>query len=376
MNKKLGIYIHIPFCTQKCLYCDFCSFTSKNTDEISRYAAALAAQLTLWREGCAGYNVDSIYFGGGTPTLLSLSDFDLIFDCLHKNFTIADGAEISAECNPATAGRAYLAAIRSLGVNRLSIGAQSLRNDELMKLGRIHTREDFIKCFTDARAAGYNNISADLIYGIPGQTTDSFLESLRELSGLSPEHLSAYGLKIEEGTPFADISSTLDLPGEEEVAEMYERCVKLAGGLGLKQYEISNFAKAGYECRHNLKYWNCEEYLGIGLAAHSYFAGQRFACHRDMARYLGGDFVDPDSRVTPGKDECECEYVMLRMRLNAGVTSRDYAEIFGGDLLAGYAERIAPYVKSGHMLADGLGLRFTVRGMLLSNYILSSILDL
>jgi oxygen-independent coproporphyrinogen-3 oxidase len=376
MTHPLGIYIHIPFCLQKCLYCDFCSFPGREKAEITRYAQKAVEQLRLWSGKCKNYTVDTVYFGGGTPTLMSVNDYNIIMTALREGFNLSPDAEITTECNPATTDREILNKLRELGINRLSIGAQSLDDDELKKLGRLHTADDFIKIFRVARVAGFRNISADLIYGIPGQNQESFRKTLVKLCDLNPEHVSAYCLKVEESTPFGRMGKDLVLPGEDETADMYSEAIKTLSARGLEQYEISNFAQPGYESRHNLKYWNCDEYLGIGVAAHSYFGGERFACHRDIGRYLAGDFTDESTRIKISAADSETEYVMLSMRLSRGLDAAEYSRRFGKDPFIKYESRFEKFIKGGYVISDADGYRFTPRGMFVSNFILSSVLDL
>ncbi|HHT54223.1 MAG TPA: radical SAM family heme chaperone HemW [Clostridiales bacterium] len=372
MKKELGIYIHIPFCTSRCPYCDFYSNAGCREDEISRYAAAVAAQLVQWSRMCGEYAVDTVYFGGGTPTLLSLRDFGLLMDALGGHYDIEPGAEISCECN--TADAEYLRGLRSLGVNRLSIGAQSLDDDELRELGRVHNSADFVRTYNDAREAGFDNISADLMLGIPCQSRESLHMTLERLCALKPEHVSAYCLRIEESTPFGKAVGRLPLPPEDDIAEMYLGTIKFLAGQEIEQYEISNFARAGYECRHNLKYWNCDEYLGFGASAHSFFGSERFSCPRSLERYLGGEYIA--GRTKPSPADLETEYVMLAMRRTAGLVADEYVGRFGVDPHEKYRGRFSEFVRRGLVTADMSGYRFTPRGMLVSNTVLSSILDL
>ncbi len=376
MKKTLGVYIHIPFCQKKCLYCDFCSFTGREKSEIDRYAAKVSEQLGFWSGKCRDYTVDTVYFGGGTPTLMSVENFKTIMASLREGFDVSGNAEITTECNPATTNSESLEQLRELGINRLSIGAQSLDDSELKTLGRLHTSEDFIKIFFEARAAGFGNISADLIYGIPGQSADSYIKTLARLCELNPEHISAYCLKVEENTPFGKMGDALILPDEDEQADMYLKGIGTMSKHGYSQYEISNFAREGYESRHNLKYWNCDEYIGIGIAAHSYFGGERFACHKSLERYLGGFFTDESTREKIGNTGRETEYVMLSMRLSRGLDAAEYRRRFGVDPTAKYSNRFDKFIKNGYVISDSAGYRFTPRGMFVSNYILSSVLDL
>ena len=372
--KKLGIYLHIPFCVQKCLYCDFCSFPRCDRDTVSRYVSALLRDIEIWGDRCQGRAVDTVYFGGGTPTLLEVADFDRIMSAIRGSFSLADGCEISCECNPATADLEYFTAIRAVGVNRLSIGLQSASSEELRALGRIHDFEDFKATFAAARRADFDNISLDLMYGIPRQTVASFERTLREAVALGPEHISAYGLKVEDGTPFGRRGKSLILPDEDEELEMYTLCSEYLRKTGYTKYEISNFAREGYESRHNLRYWRGEDYLGLGVSAHSYLDGVRFANSRDIEGYLcGRDIVCERAEI--GADERMTEYVMLRMRLAEGVSESDFEELFGVAFDKVYGNRLARYIDGGYVVRTEDRVAFSDRGFFLSNYILSDILD-
>lgn len=372
--KKLGIYLHIPFCVQKCLYCDFCSFPRCDGDTVSRYVSALCRDIERWGELCRDREVDTVYFGGGTPTLLPIAEFEKIMSTIKKSFSLRDDCEISCECNPATADVEYFTALRATGVNRLSIGLQSTDSEELRALGRIHSFRDFKVTFADARRAGFENISLDLMYGIPLQTVASFERTLREVLELAPEHISAYGLKVEEGTPFGRMGDTLVLPDEDEEFEMYMLCSEYLGKMGYTKYEISNFSREGHESRHNLRYWRGEEYIGFGVSAHSYFDGVRFANSRDIDGYIcGRDITSEKAEI--GADEQMTEYVMLRMRLAEGVNEKNFEARFGVSFNDVYGERLSRYIDSGYVIRERGKIAFSDRGFFLSNYILSDILD-
>lgn len=371
--KKLGLYLHIPFCLQKCLYCDFCSFAALDGELVEGYVSRLCAELQKYSSAAENMTVDTVYFGGGTPTLLPICEFEKIMESVSTSFSLADDCEISSECNPATADREYLGELRKLGVNRLSIGLQSAQEEELMALGRVHSYEDFVNTYTYARAAGFENISADLMYGIPQQTLASFEDSIDKLISIEPEHISAYGLKIEEGTPFGKVADKLTLPDEDTEWEMYELLGNKLAKSGYDKYEISNFARAGYESRHNLKYWTGEDYLGFGVSAHSLFLGERFANSRDISAYISGRDIT-DTRRTIEPEEIELEYVMLRMRLSSGVEHKDFERRFGKSFMGCYGERLRKYLDAGFVLSDGERTRFSDKGFFVSNYILSDIL--
>jgi len=372
--KKLGIYLHIPFCGSKCHYCDFCSFPNQSENTKQAYCDALRAQMERYAPLAADYEVDTVYFGGGTPTALPAEMLCALLDQVKQMFCVAKDAEITAECNPATANAAYFSAMRKAGFSRLSIGAQSMHDRELCLLGRAHTVADFRATVQLARAAGFENISADLMYGIPEQTRQSLAESVGALCEIGVEHISAYGLKIEEGTLFYQKRNTLNLPDDDEVAAMYEDTVASLAAHGLARYEISNFARAGYESRHNLKYWECDEYLGFGVAAYSCFGGRRFGISRDFGAYLDTreDFEENEP-ISP--HEQMTEYVMLGLRLEKGIDKRAFASRFGVEFDAVYGARLAPYIGSGFVLDSAECCRFTTSGFLVSNTILSEVLD-
>ena len=372
--KTLGIYIHIPFCVQKCKYCDFCSFPRSDAETVERYVSALCRDIKMKGECCGEYLVDTVYFGGGTPTLLKTEQFEKVMLSVRNSFSLTEDCEITTECNPATADREYFSAIRKIGINRLSIGLQSADETELRALGRIHGYGDFVNTYKDARSAGFDNISVDLMYGIPHQTLGSFRKTLSEIVSLSPEHISAYGLKIEEGTPFGRMADTLALPDEDTEYEMYTACTDHLSKFGYSKYEISNFARQGYESRHNLKYWNAEEYLGFGVSAHSYFGDERFANSRDINGYINGENIVCDKRLI---SSCEkvTEYVMLRMRLRDGVSHSEFRKRFGVDFSETYHDRLEKYILGGYVENKEGKTYFTDKGFFISNYILSDILD-
>ncbi len=383
-KKSLGLYIHIPFCRSKCGYCDFCSFVPTRRNVVEHYVDALILQMEDMSRAAKAYTVDTVFIGGGTPTYLEIGYMRRIIDAVYRNFKVARGAEISVESNPATAELAYYKRLRRLGVNRLSIGLQSANDTELRALGRIHSFAEFKAAFEDARRAGFENINVDLMYGIPEQTVESFTYTLASVASMAPEHISLYALKVEEGTPFgrAEKDGTLELPSEEGTVSMYEFAVGYLENKGYGRYEISNFARNGYECRHNLKYWREEEYLGIGAAAHSYFGGERYACTSVVRDYINGvevvgsdiEIYEQRHTVTPADEETE--YVMLGLRLARGIAEEEYAQRFGESFEEKYGKRLLPYVEQGLVVREDGRTYFTVPGVLVSNDILSEILDL
>lgn len=377
--KSLGLYIHVPFCKSKCRYCDFCSFPNQKKERVQAYLDALCREIGEYGEKSHPYfeltqnrTVDTVYFGGGTPTLLSADAISRILESIRQIFRIAEHAEITAECNPATADFSYFQSLRAMGINRLSIGAQSMQDNELRRLGRLHTADDVKRTVADARKAGFDNISLDLMFGIPEQTAESLADTLATALFLAPEHISVYGLQIEDGTYFAKHLDTLALPEEETERAMYMQTVSTLTARGLPQYEISNFAKVGYESRHNLRYWRREDYLGLGPAAHSCVGAVRFSNTEDLDRYLSGN--RQDTRETVSAHDVLCETVMLGMRLVKGVDFSELIQRQGIDAKR-YHDALASYIPPGFVATDGNRLSFTRDGMYVSNAILADVLD-
>ncbi len=368
-------------------------------DLMQRYTDALLLQMEDYAAACRFYKIDTIFIGGGTPTVLPAKNIFEIIKGIHRHFDVKRDAEFTMEANPATVSLNTLSKYRRAGVNRLSLGLQSANESELSALSRIHSTADFEASYASARKAGFDNINVDLMYGIPLQTAESFSRSLNYVSTLDPEHISIYGLKIEEGTPFARQRDTLILPDEDTEAEMYFDCIRYMEAKYYRQYEISNFAKAGFECRHNLKYWNCDEYLGLGCAAHSYFADTRFSMRRDLGLYIDGMEADlsvgnllNEDGLTIDRDRLQSaqpvdelyaltpaerigEYIMLQLRLSSGISAMAFEKRFGLNFDALYGRRLQIYIDNGFMKYDGDRYAFTPKGMYVSNYILSNILD-
>jgi oxygen-independent coproporphyrinogen-3 oxidase len=377
MMEKLSIYIHIPFCVKKCEYCDFYSLCDLSLREA--YADALIAQIKSFRAEAKNRLVDTIYFGGGTPSLLSGEDIVRILRAIRSVSRVSDDAEISLEANPGTLTPEKLSAYHEAGINRLSMGLQSANPNELKRLGRIHTREEFENSFLLARLEGFQNINVDVMYAIPDQTEQTLSDTLDYVISLDPDHISFYGLKIEPGTPFGREKNIEDtIPVEDTQADMYLDSTQKLEAAGFLQYEISNFSKPGFECHHNLKNWKCMDYLGFGPAAHSFFEGKRFSYKRDIRAFI----ADPLQREGL-YDECEqltygdvaWQFVMLGFRLRQGVDIVEYGERFGDDFEARYLEKMAPFIENGYILKTKTGYRFSKSGFLISNYILSEILE-
>lgn len=371
MNKDtLGIYLHVPFCVQKCRYCDFCSFVADEQTK-EEYLHALLFQIENAPEDARA--VDSIFFGGGTPSLLSEKAFERIFSALHGKYRISEDAEITVEANPGTVKKPWARSMRALGVNRISMGLQSANDEELRLLGRIHTYAQFLESFRILREAGFENINIDLMYAIPEQTPCSLESTLKRVLSLSPEHVSVYSLIIEENTPFGREKASLSLPDEETESEMYSIICKTMQNAGYMHYEISNYAKKDFSCRHNLRYWQGGDYLGFGLAAHSLYRGERLAMPESMAAYLKNP-VAPACRTPVSFSDAREEYVMLGLRTAEGISLTEYKERFGKELLLGKEKMLALWQRAGYARLEGDRLSLTERGFYLSNAIICELI--
>ena len=374
MKKRLGLYIHIPFCKQKCNYCDFYSLGCEE-NKISSYIDALCKHIEREAHLYKEYEFDTIFLGGGTPSLIEPQEFTRLAKAIKNNLNITQGAEFSLEANPGTLTREKLNSYMQNGVNRISIGLQSTSDTELKMLGRIHNFEKFKESYNLARECGIQNINVDIMYGLPNQKIGDFTKTLDQVCDFNPEHISAYCLKIEENTPFYNQREKLSLPSEDEQYEMYLLLCGTLAARGYSQYEISNFAKKGYRSKHNMKYWQSKEYVGFGPSAHSFFDGVRYFYPRDINGYI----VDPvaeiedESRGNSAKIDQMDEYVMLKLRLKDGISEGEFFGRFGSELLAEYPS-INKYLKSGHMELRNGSYSFTPSGFFVSNYILTDIL--
>jgi len=383
---KLALYIHIPFCQAKCPYCDFNSYAGLE-GLMAPYVDALIAEMALWQEPTRDARLSTVFFGGGTPTFLPLTETERIFAALRRSFRLAPDAEITVEANPGSADSARLAALRRLGFNRLSLGVQSFQNDELRLLGRIHSAAEARQAYRAARRAGFKNVNLDLIYGLPGQRLEAWQRTLAEAIALRPEHLSLYALTLEEGTPMAaDIArGRLPAPDPDLAADMYLWAGEALAAAGYQQYEISNWALPGHRCRHNLVYWHNQPYLGLGAGAHSCLGGFRFATVRDPHQYIGqvtatsaGPPADGLPAFLAGLRHLEAavevtdaramaETAILGLRLVEGLNLAAFRRRFGLDLLSVYGPAVAELTALGLLeRADGR-LRLTAKGRLLGN---------
>lgn len=352
---KIGLYIHIPFCLSKCPYCDFYS-VRYSREKAKEYAEAVIRNIRHYRE-----QYDTVYFGGGTPVLLYEHTGDIL-----KAADIAEDAEITVEANPCAVTDKTAEMLAAAGVNRVSLGVQSMHEDELAFLGRRHTPAQVWDAFERLHKAGIKNVSADMMIGLPGQDEDRIYETVTVLMHLGAVHISAYILKIEENTPFAEMELTL--PEDDRTAELYLYTAKLLGERGAKQYEVSNFAVPGYECRHNLKYWRCEEYIGIGAAAHSYYKGKRFRVLPDIAAFTRSPVQDTEE--TDSEAGGWEEYAMLKLRLTEGLSFAE-AERFGK------AEELRTHAKklpASLLNVTENGISLTPEGFLVSNPVIAELI--
>jgi len=373
----LGLYIHVPFCRSKCQYCDFYSMATKDDSLIDGYLDAVCDHIKEAGELAPGYQVDTIYFGGGTPSFFGAEGIAVILTTIRRNFDVQDNAEITVECNPDSVSDRLLHRLRAEGVNRLSLGIQSDDDDMLKKLGRPHTYSQAVMAYQRMRKAGFRNISIDLMYGLPGQDLQDWAETLDNVLRLNPEHISCYGLKIEEGTPFADVKDVLNLPEDDIQADMYLAAVETLRGRGFRQYEISNFCRKGLVSRHNMKYWTGGEYLGFGPSASSDFAGKRYTLKRDLQAYIsgirdGGDIIE-DLQEIPTRERAG-EYLMLRLRTSQGIEAREYEKLY---LLpfAPLEDVLEKQRRLFHATQTDTGRWvLTPKGMLVSNDIISDLL--
>lgn len=383
-GSALELYVHIPFCVKKCAYCDFLSAPA-GEDVISRYLTMLEREIRIKAVCLQNRKITSIFLGGGTPSLLSGEQIAGLMRVIRSSFDIKEDAEISLECNPKTADLNKLSQIREAGFNRISIGCQSVQDEELLTLGRVHDRDDFFSCFAQARTAGFTNINVDLIYGFPGQTPASFSSTLKQVCETAPEHLSVYRLIIEEGTPFFEKydqdgqdrdagKRPRFLPTEEEEEEMEKALSEVLSSYGYRQYEISNYAKPGHECRHNTGYWTGVDYLGTGLGASSCLNGnERFSNTADLSSYLKGD-CRPINRKRLDKQMQMEEFMFLGLRLVSGIEEDQFLRKFGRPVTDIFGKQIRDGMQQG-LLAEHDGRLFlTKKGMRFGNIVFASFL--
>lgn len=370
-TKTYGLYIHIPFCKSRCRYCDFCSSTQRYDTDIDKYIKGLILELKSYR-GSQSIAVDTIYFGGGTPSLLEPERLHRIFSCIYSVFNVVPGAEITIEANPGTMTIGRASGYCSMGVNRVSLGLQSIHENELKNLGRVHSYADFLASYDMLRRAKIENINVDLMYGIPAQTKASFEKTLDAIIALGPEHISAYGLIVEPGTPFYEMRDTLELPSEDEECDMYYTACERLSNAGYLHYEISNYARPNKQSRHNLKYWRDEEYIGVGASAYSYFAGKRYGNTANIDDYLLGVRIIDTTEISVS--DMAYEFAMMRLRLREGFSLLEYKSRFGASFMSGREETIKRYLALGLITIKGDRIALSEKGFYVSNTILTELL--
>jgi len=380
MSNDISIYIHIPLCVKKCAYCDFASFAGRMAQR-EAYIDAVCREMRAQAAFFGRRRVKTVFFGGGTPTLLTGAQVQAIMDTLRACFDLLPDAEITMEGNPGTLTRENLAAYRAAGVNRLSLGVQSMEDDLLTAIGRIHTAEQAREAVQMAREAGFENLNLDLMYGLPGQTNAQWEHTLREAVALSPEHLSCYSLILEEGTPLqmqAQARTCAPLPDEDAICEMDDATQRVLCKAGYAQYEVSNYAKPGRACRHNIVYWECLPYMGLGLGAHSDMDGRRFYNPEDWEGYMQLVESGSTARAQEGENTREdrmFERMMMGLRMTQGVDIERFCAEFDASPEEIWPEQINRFMAQGMMERAGGRLRLTKRGMQLMNSVLVEILD-
>lgn len=367
MTNPLGLYIHIPFCEKKCAYCDFYS-VFLNEKLLDNYTNALKQNIIKWG-GSISRPIDTIYFGGGTPSLLR-HRLPEILECINSAFTVSKNAEITLELNPTGDTEEILSHIKKANINRLSIGAQSGNDSELKVLGRNHTPSDTVNAVSLARSMGFSNISLDVMLGLPSSNIQTLKNNLDFILSQNPEHISAYILKIEPKTAFSKIQNSLNLPNEEAQADQYLFMCDYLEKAGYIHYEISNFCKKGFESRHNIKYWQGKDYLGIGAAAHSLLDGKRFYYPNDIKAFIKEAKPIFDETLEP-----KAEYIMLSLRLNTGICFEEYKNKFGENLPEKLILKAGLYEKNGLVKITKENISLTDNGMLLSNSIITQFLE-
>jgi oxygen-independent coproporphyrinogen-3 oxidase len=375
--KPAGIYIHVPFCRSRCSYCDFAT-GMYNANTAEQYVLSVVSEIESWREVEQPEAVDTIYFGGGTPSLLSPAQLETLLKALRQRFRVSSDAEVTLEINPGSVTPEELAAFRSLGINRASFGAQTFDDRELARLGRSHTAAETRQTFRNLRDAGFNNISFDLIAGLPGQTMAGWQRNLDEAFSLRPEHLSFYLLEVHQGTPLANhIKSGLQpQPDGDLAAEMYEVMLDRAVAEGYEHYEISNLCLSGLAARHNTKYWTAAPYYGFGCSAHSYDGGsRRWANERDLVQYM--TMIDGDSRAIVEETQLteadrQAEAVFLGLRMMHGFSFSKYRDVFGSDLREKHENDLRRFREAGLIECNGDLLRLTRAGALMSNEVFAA----
>jgi len=376
MTMHAGLYIHIPFCLKKCGYCDFYSLTRMEYRD--RFVSALLAEMEILSSGFREMHFDTVFVGGGTPTTLDISQLEAIWEKLYAHFSIDPAGEFSIEANPGTVDFSKLSTLRRMGFNRLSLGVQSFFEEDLQFLGRIHTPGDVQESFSAARKAGFENINLDLMTAFPGLTLERFRKTLQMAVNLEPEHISCYTLIFEPGTPFYQRMKRGDLGplNDEQEARFYEAAQQELSHYGYEPYEISNFARGReYRCRHNLKYWEHQPYLGLGPSAHSFVSPRRWWNVRSLPEYqkkLERNILPVAAQENLDPETLEFEYIFLHLRMREGIDITDYRRRFHSDFVGKYREVLQPYFHQGVLEQKENRLKLTSRGWLLADQVAAS----
>jgi len=370
--KKCGIYIHIPFCIKKCNYCDFNSFAA-TSDVQSEYVIALQKEFESFKK-CQEVCADTVFIGGGTPTLLEDSNLEKIILSLKQNISLADDTEFTIECNPKTASLKTFRLLKSLGVNRLSLGVQSLCDATLKILGRSHNVKDFLECYSAARIAGFENINFDLMFAVPNQSQKNWEKTVETAIKFEPAHISAYGLQLEENTYFYEHQNSYLFPSDEQNRKMYDFLIDRLLESGYNQYEISNFAKQGFECRHNLKYWDLTDYVGFGLGASSFYKGVRYQNPEKVQEYVSfANNFTPLWEINEKQSRADLisEYMFLGLRLTKGVNNSDFEEKFKISMFRLFPDVIEKNIKAGLLNYEGDRIFLSRKGLDFANLVMS-----
>ncbi|MBQ2643146.1 MAG: oxygen-independent coproporphyrinogen III oxidase [Eubacterium sp.] len=378
---KLEIYIHIPFCAKKCDYCDFLSAPCDD-ETVNRYVEALKYEIECARDEIKEYLVDTIFIGGGTPSILEGKQITSVLETLKNCANISDDAEITIECNPGTVDESKLKTLFAAGINRISLGLQSANDDELKSIGRIHTYDEFLESYNIARECGFNNINVDLMSALPGQTKETYVESLKKVAALNPEHISAYSLIVEDETPLeARVSNgEVDLPDEDTEREMYYATKDVLEKSGYHRYEISNYAKEGFECRHNIGYWKRVDYMGFGIGAASLVKNERYNNISELNKYIAvmDEFSDVSSirenvQKLSIQEQME-EFMFLGLRMIDGISKTDFENCFGKSIDEVYGDVVRKEEQTGNLICEKDRIRLSDKGIDISNIVLAKFL--
>lgn len=373
--KDLSLYIHIPFCAQKCYYCDFLSFSSAE-ENVNAYFEALYKEVEKTSSITKDYNVKTIFIGGGTPTYVASKYIIHLLEIINEKFVIDPHAEISIESNPATFDKLKLKDYLNVGINRLSIGLQCWQDDLLKRIGRVHTRKQFVHAYLVAKDMGFKNINVDLIFALPDQTFEHWKQTLDEVCKLDPNHLSCYSLKLEEGTPLFNQSKEKEIFLNDDLdRQMYHYTVDVLKANGYNHYEVSNFSKPELECKHNLVYWELGDYIGLGLGAHSYFNGYRYKNEENLKTYIdkirNGKPIKEDNTLL-SKEHKKEEFIFLGLRKINGIEVDSYQRFFHEELFADFGEEIQKLKKNDYIIFDKGNIRLSKKGLDFANYVFMS----